>query len=169
MHGLGRLYDFSAGVTPVDLATAGATGKRVSLKHASGVAIVAFVGAAASGTEALAFTVQEHTLSASGTSQALTNSNVRYYTKYEATLDGDESWSAAASPTAGVVTIAAGDRDKEGIVVIEVDAVNLSDGFSYVSLNAADPGTVSRLGAVLYVLRDLNVQRKPSNLPVPLS
>lgn len=169
MHGLGRLYDISCGVSPVDLATAGATGKRVSLRHASGVAIVAYVGAAASGTEPLAFTIQEHTAASSGTSQTLNNSNVRYYTKYEATLDGDESWSAAASPSSGVVTIAAGDRDKEGIIVIEVDAVNLSDGFAYVSLNAADPGSVARLGAVLYILRDLNVQRKPSNLPIPLS
>lgn len=169
MQGLGRLFDISTGVAPVDLATAGATGKRVSLRNASGVSIVAFVGAAASGTEALAFTIQQHTASSSGTSATLDNSNIKYYTKYEATLDGDETWTAAASPTAGVVTIAAGDRDKEGIVVIEIDTTNLSDGYRYVSLNAADPGTVSRLGAVLYILRDLKVMRKPNNLVAPLS
>jgi hypothetical protein len=168
MNGLGRLFDFSCGVAPVDLVTAGATGKRVSLRQCQGITAVIYVGAAASGVEAEAFTLKEHTLSSSGTSQTFTGT-ATYYTKYEATLDGDEVWSAPAAPTAGVITIAAADRDKEGIIAVEIDATALSDGFRYVSIDAADPGSVSRLGAILYVLRDLDTPRKPANLSVPLS
>jgi hypothetical protein len=168
MNGLGRLFDVSCGFSPVDLNTAGATGKRVSLRQCQGVSIVLYVGAAASGTEAEAFTLKEHTLSAAGTSQTFTGT-ATYYTKYEATLDGDEVWSAPAAPTAGVITIAAADRDKEGIIVVEIDATALSDGFRYVSVDAADPGAVSRLGAALYLLRDLDNPRKPANLSIPLS
>lgn len=169
MHALGRLFDISTGVAPVSLDTAAQTGKRVALRDAGGVTIVAFVGAAGSGTEALAFTIQQHTAASSGTTATLDNSNVKYYTKLATTLAGSEQWAAAASPSSGVVTIAGADSTKQGIVVIEVDAVNLSDGYGYVSLNAADPGTGVRLGAVLYILRDLKVQRKPSSLRAPLS
>jgi hypothetical protein len=167
MEGLGRLFDIVAGVVPVDFATAGATGNRVNLKNAGGVTIVAFVGAAASGTEAQEFDVQEHSAASGGTSQDL-NVVDHFYTKYEATLDGDETWSLATQdPAASEVTIAGADRDKQGIVVIEIEASQLSDGFNWISLNVADPGTVARLGGVLYLLRDLAVQRAPANLANP--
>jgi hypothetical protein len=168
MEGLGRLFDISAGVAPVDLNTAGATGKRVSLKHAEGVTIVAAFGAQASGTEALAFTLKQHTAATGGTSANLATVT-RYYTKLEATLDGDETWSLSTQAAAATIPIVAGDRDKEGILVVEVDGPQLSDGYAYVSLDVADPGAVARLGAVLYILRDLKVQRKPANLAAPLS
>jgi hypothetical protein len=169
MHGLGRLYDISTGVAPVSLDAGASTGKRVSLRGASGCAIVVFLGAAGSGTEALALTLKQHTASTGGTTATLDNSNVRYYTKLATTLAGTETWSTPASPTAGVVTVAGSDAAKQGILVIEVDTVNLSDGYRYVSLDAADPGTGVRLGAVLYILRDLKTMRKPAALAAPLS
>lgn len=171
MQGLGRLYDFSAGATPVDLVTAGATGKRVSLRDCEGVAMVAFIGAAASGTEALTLTVKQHTASTAGTSATLSgaDSSIRVHIKSRAGLLGTEVWSAVSNPTSGVITVAGADRDKEQIIVVELDAVTLSDGYNYASLDASDPGIVSRLGAILYVQRDLKVQRKPSNLRASLN
>lgn len=169
MHALGRLYDISTGVAPVSLDAGASTGKRCSLRGAGGVSIVAFLGAAGSGTEALAFTIKQHTASSGGTTATLDNANVRYYTKLATTLAGSETWSTAASPTSGVVTVAGADAAKQGIVVIEVDTVNLSDGYRYISLDAADPGTGVRLGAVLYILRDLKTMRKPSAMAAPLS
>lgn len=169
MQGLGRLFDISTGIAPVSFDAGAATGKRVSLRDAGGVTIVAFVGAAASGAESLAFTLKQHTASSGGTSATLDNTNVKYYTKLATTLAGTETWAAAAAPSTGVVTIGTADAAKQGIVVIEVDTVNLSDGYRYISLDSADPGTGVRIGGVLYILRDLKVARKPSNLRAPLN
>lgn len=173
MQGLGRLYDFSCSASPVDLTTAGTTGKRVSLRDCEGVAIVLFLGAAASGAEAVVGTIQQHTTASGGTSQTLSgaDANIRVSTKLAAAtaLVGTETWGAVSNPSAGVVTVAGANATKEAIVVIEIDAVSLSDGFNYVSLNIADPGTVSRLAGVLYVQRDLKVQRKAANLRASLN
>jgi len=162
---LGRLIDVSIGATPVDLTTAGFTGARVSMRNCSGVTFVGFLAAAASGTEAVLITIQQHTALTGGTSSTLTSSNVRYYTKTRATaLDGSETWSAVANPTAGVITIPGASGQSGVIVVIEIDDVTLSDGYAYVSVNAADPGTVSRLASFVALPRDLDVRRKPANL-----
>lgn len=166
MEALGRLFDIVAGVAPVSMEAAASTGNRVSLRNASHCTIVAFFGAAASGTEALEFDVQQHTAASGGTTADL-NVVDHYYTKLEATLDGDETWTRSTQSAASEVPVVAGDRDKQGIVVIEIDAAMLSDGYTHISLNIADPGTVARLGAVLYILTDLAVQRAPQNLVNP--
>jgi len=165
MDALGRLFDVTLGAAPVDLTTAGFTGARVSLRNSSGVSFIAILAAAASGTEAAVFTIQQHTAASGGTSATLTSPNVRYYLKSRATaLDGSETWSAAANPTAGVITVPGASGQSGVIMVVEIDDVTLSDGYAYVSINAADPGTVSRLGAMVALPRDLDVRRKPANL-----
>lgn len=165
---LGFSYDLSAGIAPVDFSTGAATGKRVNLKNAGGVEIIIFVGAAGSGTDALTFTLQEHNASSSGTSQNLA-CITRYWTKLGTTLAGTETWTAGSQAAAATVAIAGADAAKQGIIVVSVEEEKLSDGFTYISLSAADPGAVARVGGVLYMLRDLKVQRKPSNLVAPLS
>lgn len=163
MEGLGRLFDLSAGVVPVDFATAASTGKRVHLKNYGGVSIVVFKEAGAA--EDPVFDLQEHNASTGGTSQDLDIID-HYYHKSEATLDGDETWTRATQTAASEVT---GDGDAEQIIVLEVDATKLSDGFEWVSLNVTDSGaTAGQLGCVLYVLRDLAIQRAPANLAAPL-
>lgn len=165
MDALARLFDATLAFAPVDLTTAGATGARVSLRNSSGVTFLVHLAAAASGTEAVAITIQQHTAASSGSSATLTSSNVRYYTKTRATaLDGSETWSAAANPTAGVVTVPGASAQSGVLVAIEIDDVTLSDGYAYVSINVADPGTVSRLASAIALPRDLDVRRKPSAL-----
>lgn len=162
MEGLGRLFDLSAGVVPVDFATAASTGKRVSLKNAGGVTIVVYKEAGAD--ENPTYTLKEHNAASGGTSQNLAVID-HFYHKREATLDGDETWTRTAQAAAATVT---GDGDVEEILVIEVDGTKLSDGFTHVSLDVSDSGaTAGQLGCVLYLLRDLNVQRAPANLANP--
>jgi len=50
------------------------------------------------------------------------------------------------------------------MVAIYVDAAQLSDGYSHVSINAACTTAAARLTACYYILHDLKVQRKPVNL-----
>ncbi len=166
MEALGRLFDFSTGVAPLDLQTA-RTGKRVSLRNAQGVTIVVFKGIGTDGDDPTV-TLQEHTASSSGTSQNLAIID-HYYLKTATTpgLVGTETWTRFNQTAAATIADPGGagtSAQSEQILVIEVDGVKLSDGFRYVSLSVGDTGTNAQLGAVLYVLRDLKDCRKASNL-----
>lgn len=166
MEALGRLFDISTGVVPVDLQTA-QTGKRVNLKNAGGVTIVVFKAAGTAGDDPT-FDLQEHNASTGGTSQDLDIID-HYYLKQEATLDGDETWTKVTQTAASEVTGNGTSAEEQAIYVFEVEASELSDGFNYISLNVADTGTNAQLGCVLYFLRDLAVQRTPANLAAPLA
>lgn len=171
---LGRLVDISTGVATVDLNTAGATGKRVSLKNASGALVVVHLAAAASGTESVVGTLKQYTASSGGTTSNLATIT-NYWIKAATALAGTETWTRITQAASQTLTIAdtqgalTGVAQKQAIVAFEVDANSLADGNSYFGLDLADPGSVSRLGSVLYLLHDLTVQRAPVNLAAPLS
>lgn len=169
MEALGRLFDISTGVVPVDLQTA-QTGKRVSLRNAGGCTVVIFKAAGTAGDDPT-FTLRQHTASSSGTSADLAVID-HYYLKTEATLDGDETWVKETQSAAATIVDPGGDgtsAEAQQIIAIEVDATELSDGYDYISLDTTDTGSNAQLGCVLYLLRDLTVQRAPANLVAPLS
>lgn len=167
-EGLGRLFDISAGIVPVDSQTAAMTGKRVSLKNAGGVTIVVFKAAGTANDDPV-LDLQQHTADTGGTTADLDIID-HYYIKQEATLDGDETWTRVTQAAASEVTLNATSAETQMIVVIEVDARSLSDGYDYVSLDIADTGAAgAQLISCLYLLRDLAVQRTPANLVAPLS
>lgn len=166
MEALGRIFDIGTGWAPVDLDTSnGATGKRISLQGASGITFVCTIGAAASGTDDLTLDVQQHTAYTSGTSGDL-DVVTQWYIKSETLLDNDEPWvkvtqSAASEVVLTGTTYAATQK----IVVIEVDASQLSDGYTHVSLVASITTGAVQLGACLYFLHGLRASRAPANLP----
>jgi hypothetical protein len=165
-EGLGRLFDISIGAVPTDAVAGAVTGKRVSLRNAGGVTIVVVAGAGS--TDILDVDLQQHTASTGGTSGDLDIID-HYYYKSETTLDGDETWTRATQTAASEITDV-GAASEEQILVIEVDARSLSDGYDYVSLNIPDLGTNgAKYCSILYILRDLAVQRTPANLVAPLS
>ncbi len=169
MEALGRLFDISTGVVPVDLQTA-QTGKRVSLRNAGGCTVVIFK-AAGTAADDPTFTLRQHTAASSGTSADLAIID-HYYLKTEATLDGDETWVKETQSAAATIVDPGGDgtsAEAQQIIAIEVDATELSDGYDYISLDTTDTGSNAQLGCVLYLLRDLTVQRAPANLVAPLS
>jgi hypothetical protein len=167
MEGLGRLFDLSAGIAPVDLQSA-ATGKLVSLKDASGVSIVVFKGAGTAGDDQT-WTLKEHAGTADSTGQNLAVIG-HYYAKEETTLDGDETWTRVSNLSGGnpqATILDATDAEIQQILVIEVNASSLSDGYTHVSLSNDGAGSNAQLGGVLYVLHDLAAQRAPASLPAP--
>jgi hypothetical protein len=169
MEALGRLFDISTGVVPVDLQTA-QTGKRVSLRNAGGCTVVIYKAAGTAGDDPT-FTLRQHTASSSGTSADLAIID-HYYLKTETALDGDETWVKETQSAAATIVDPGGDTtsaEAQQIIVIEVDATELSDGYDYISLDTTDTGSNAQLGCVLYLLRDLTVQRAPANLVAPLS
>lgn len=170
MEGLGRLFDLGTGAVPVDLNTSdGATGKRVAMSGASGLTIVAFIGAAASGTDDLTLTVKQHTAYTGGTTATAPNDAVvGAYIKDETALDNDESW-VELTPAAGVVTLAGATYAAvQKLVAIEVDPRKLGSvtdsTYTHVSLDVGVTTAAAQLGAVLYIVHGLAVGRAPTSL-----
>lgn len=167
MEGLGYRFDIGSQVVPVDGSAGALTGHRIHLKNYDAVAFVVALGAAASGTEDVVLDLQQADAATGGTIQDLDTID-HYYRKAEAVLDGDETWTKVTQTAASEVTIAgASFAAQQVIVVIEVSADALADGFEWVSLNVADIGTVARLISVVAVMHNLAVQRAPANLAQP--
>ncbi len=171
MEALGRLFDISAGTINVDINTSGATGKRVSLKKATGCSIVVVLPATG-GTEDVVFTLKQYTASSSGTTANLAICD-HYYIKAGTTLAGTETWTKvtnnSGTKTQTVTVVGATYGASQCIVVIPVDAAQLSDTYAYIGLDTADPGSTARVISVLYFLHDLEVQRRPANLAAALA
>lgn len=169
MEALGRLVDVCIGAAPVDLSTAGATGKRVALKGAGGLTIVVFKGAGTAGDDPT-FTLKQHTANTGGTTSNLAAID-HYYLKDAATLAGTEAWTKVTQAAAATIADPGGagtSAEHQQILAIEVDAAQLSDGYTHVSLDCADVGTNAQLGAILYLRRDLLVNRAPAALAASL-
>ena len=164
---LGRLFNISVGAVPTDAVagTSGITGNRIHLKDCGGVTFV--VIASAGSTDILDLDLNEHTAGGvgAGTSQDL-DIITSYFYQSETTLDGDEVWTLATqSPAASEITNV-GTASTEQLVVVEVGAEQLSDGYEWVSLNVPDLGTNgTKFVAILNIAHDLHVQRRPDLLP----
>lgn len=169
MEGLGRLYDLAVGVAPVDLDTAnGATGNRIHLKNYGGVAIV-LIKAAGTAAADPTIDIRQHTAASGGTSADL-DVVTRYYVKSETTLDGDETWTKVTQAAASEVADPGGagtSAEEQQLVCIEIESTSLADGYEWISADIAVTASNPQLGAVLYIMRDLNVQRAPANLANP--
>lgn len=166
MEGLGRLFDAVPVIAVVDLAGGAVTGNPVSLINAEGITFLVYLDAAASGTEDVVITVRE-AQDGSGTGEQDLDTVTKFYHKAEATLDNDETWSEETQ-TAGDITLdGATFATSEVLVAFYVSATELSDGFSHVTVDIADVGTVARSGGVIGLLSELAIQRAPDNLTAP--
>lgn len=164
MNALGRLFDININCVPTDAVAGAVTGKRTHLKNAGGCTFVAVRTGTSS--DVLDCDLQQHTAASSGTTADL-DIITAYWIKDEATLDGDETWAKVTQSVASEITNA-GTASQECILVIEVDATQLSDGYEWVSLDFPDQGTNSTMYVASFcILRDLAVQRAPSRLVEP--
>src|SRR5437868_10308622 len=97
MEGLGRLYDVNINSVPTDAVAGAVTGKRTHLKNAGGCAFIVITTGAS--TDVLDVDLQQHTAATGGTTADL-DIITRYYSKSEATLDGDEVWTKGTQAAA---------------------------------------------------------------------
>lgn len=164
MEGLGRLFDIVVGSAPADSVAAAITGNRVRLNRAAGCTIVVLTDGGS--TDVLDLDLQQATAATGGSIIDLDIIN-HYYLKEATTFAGSETWSRVAQTAASEITNA-GSASKQTLLVIEVEGTQLSDGYEFVSLNVPDQGSNgTKYTAVLYLLRDLAVQRTPANLANP--
>lgn len=123
-----------------NLATSATTAKtRVNLENARGVTFV-LIGATSGNA-----TINECNAASGGTEQALAVIT-RYYTQASGV------WTKVTQAAASTVTAVTG-----GLLAVYISASSLSDGFKYVDATHAS-------GSFVYILHDLDVQRKPANL-----
>ncbi|RLV66348.1 hypothetical protein STAN_1869 [Streptomyces sp. CBMAI 2042] len=169
MEALGRLIDICVGAAPVDLSTAAVTGKRVRLRDCGGLTIVVVKGAGTAADDPTV-TLRQHTAGSGGTSSTLPVID-HYYLKSATALAGTEAWTRVSQAAAATIADPGGagtSAEHQQILVIEVEAAQLSDGYTHVSLDVADVGSNAQLGTVLYLRRDLVVQRAPASLVASL-
>lgn len=132
---LGRLFNLGSSVTT--------TTRRISLRNASAVAIVA-IGA----SDTSNITIQECNAASGGTSQNIANGITEYFVQSVTTGLWVKNTQAAAATVPTTTT---------SLTVVEVNASSLSDGFEYITASHANASFV-------YVIGDLAVARKPANL-----
>lgn len=130
-------------VGPVDLNTAAVTGARVNIAKAKRVTFVAVLGAGTS-TTTHGFTLRQHTAATSGTSADLSVDNPYFHKIGAATLFTKVSPSSAAAAYDLHSLLA----DSASIVVFEVLAEQLTEGYGWVSVDTADSGG-AQLGVIL--------------------
>lgn len=162
MDALGRLFDIGIGAVPTDAVAGAITGKRIAMQGARGCTIV--VVTTGGSTDITDVDLQQHTAYTGGTTADLDVLTYFHY-KSEAALDNDEAWVKGTQVAASEITDV-GAASQELLLCIEVDARQLSDGYSHVSLDIPDLGTNgTRFCAILYLLHELRYQRKPTKLP----
>lgn len=147
MRALGRLYN------PVwaGIATAGI----VSLKNCSGVGVLAYAGATATGT--LTFTAAK-TFGGSYVAVDPANGFGNPGTWYQQAASGTDAWTAeAASWSSGVLTV---DGSEYGISYVDFLVSELADEYCY--LKVLGGAAVN----VVLLPHDLTVQRTPANLAI---
>jgi hypothetical protein len=135
---LGRTFNATSSVTT--------TAKRVNLRDCAGVGFLV-AGASAATT----LTITEATAASGGTSQTLAGT-FSYWT--QAATGG--VWTAGTGGVNGtsITTVAAAGA----LLYVFIPQGALSDGFSYLAASHAT-------GTIVYLLADLDVQRKPTSLP----
>jgi hypothetical protein len=164
MDALGRLFDIGLAWAPVDAQSA-QTGKRIALSGARGCTIVVIKAAGTAGDDH-SYDLQQHTASTGGTTADL-DTVATYYLKQETALDNDEAWEVFTQTAASEITEAGAagtSAEQQQIIVIEVDAGDLTDGYTHISLNSGGEGSNAQLSTAIYILHELRWQRKPTSL-----
>jgi hypothetical protein len=141
---------------PVNMATGANAGDRVSLKGYQGVAIVFFKGAGTAGQDPT-ITLTQYQEASGGASAALNITRVDKKQGADLTAIGMDTVSTSASPATNDTfnantwtnsTLA----EEQALVVIDVKAEDLTEGYDFIGMSVADVGTNAQIGCALYLL-----------------
>lgn len=165
---LGYTWDAGEGVPPQDFHTGANTSKRLMLRNGQCGAFLVHMAAAASGTDDLVFTLNEHTAATSGTTTALAAITTAWV-KSATTLAGTETWTKITQAAASTLTLAGATyATKQLLLVVQINKTDMDAGYDYLSLSCAATAAVSRIGSITNLLTDLSVRRDPANLAATL-
>ena len=170
MEGLGRLFDVGLGWAPADL-QGGITGQRIAMKRGSACTILVIKAAGTAGDDP-GFDLKQHTAYTGGTTADLDIVD-HYYLKANATLLNSHTWTRVTQTAASEIADPGGattSAEEQQILVIEVEAEQLSAGYTHISLNADDPANANaQYGTCIYLMHELYAHTTPANLPALLA
>jgi hypothetical protein len=167
---LGNVLDISVGINLVaDLAAGNNTGKRFHMRNYETLGILFYKNAASAGSDDIVLTLKESNAASGGTLQALSAITDVYYKAIASPLVGTEVWTEVTQAKGSTFTIAgASFATFQGMWYFDVDAASMSDGFQWLSLDIADPGSGGTInGGVFYIATELKILRKPDLLAQP--
>lgn len=164
MEGLGRLFDVGLAWSPVDTQSGNITGKRIFIGDCGGIAFIVNKAAGTANDDPV-FTAKQYTAYTGGTTADLAVLT-RIFTKQETALDNDESWTLTTQAAAATFTGNGTSAESQMLIVMQVGADQLTDGYAWVGLDLADTGSAgAQLASAIYLKYDLHSQRSPVNLP----
>jgi hypothetical protein len=165
---LGYTVDFGEGVPPQDFHTGANTSKRLMLRNAQSALFLVHMNAAASGTDDLVFTLNEHTAASGGTTTALA-AIATAWVKSATALAGTETWTKISQAAGSTLTLAGATyATKQLLCAVQINTKDVDDGYDYVSLSCAATAAVSRIGSITNVLTDLTIRRDPAQMAATL-
>ena len=162
MEGLGRIFDLSIGQGTVVTNLGGGanvTGKRVSLKNASGVTLLIVKGAGTAAQDpVLTFSAFA---AATGGSAVTPAPTIPYWYKKAATAPtGAETWTKVTQTASNIVTLT-GESTNQGLYALFVAAGDpVVRSAPYLEVDIGSTAAAQNIAQV-WILHDLEVQRAP--------
>ena len=145
--------DIVAGIIPVDLTTAANPGDWVSMAKHKRLTVVVFTAIGTAGQDPV-ITINEATNNAEGGTQVLA-CLTDVWEKIGATAIGAiTNWTRTTQAAGSTYTNAAGAAEGEYLLVFDIFADQLSDGYDYIAVDVADVGANAQLGCMLYILSE---------------
>jgi hypothetical protein len=138
-------YGIKAAFEPVDLNAAAITGARIGLAQGYKVAVIVGFGDSVGAT--VQITLRQHTAASAGTSADLSVANV-YYKKVGAATSFTK---VEPSVAAAQYDLSADLAAEPGLVVLEIDGPQLSEGFTHFSIDLADSGA-AKIVCATYIM-----------------
>lgn len=153
---------FIQAIPPIDTTGAGQDGVWVSMKHFKNLAVVLQTGAWAGGTSAVTL---EQASDAAGTGAKAIS-----FTSYLKAYDTDDTPDDAGAVTAVTSnTYTVGDNANVQVIEVRAEDLDINNGFAFVRVRTATPGSNADLIAGLYLLYNGDFAGKPTTLPSVLS
>jgi hypothetical protein len=170
MRQLGYTTDIVIGINPVNLTTGANTGARVHMRNYDTLGVLINLMPAASGTDDVVGTLNQHTLASSGVTTPLA-AITDYYTKSTAAnLAGNEAWTERTQAASATLTLtnAIIPAANAALIYFDVEAGANAAGNEWFSFSIADIANANaRIGSVLYIMGGLKIQGRPDRLVQP--
>ena len=149
MHILDKL-DIVSGIVPINLGSA-RTGDTITMKNFGRCALV-FFKAAGSASEDPTLTVEQATSITPSSAKALNFTTI--YTK-QGTLTSVGTWTKTSQSAGNTYTnTTASENEAVWVIDINVEDMDVDNGFDCLRVTIADAGSTNQLGALLYILHE---------------
>lgn len=162
---LGDVFDVVTGLSPVDLESGAHSADIISLKNASGVAILVSLAAPGGGADDVTIHLNQCSAVA-GTGRKDLAVTTEYYSKF-GTQTATGSWTRVTqAASADVVLTGSGAAAAMAVIYVDTSKLDVDGGFDCLEVTIADAGAGGAIyGSILYVPVGIAYKARPDKLP----